>query len=339
MKTIAFWIGIFLLALVSASCSQKTPVIFCGSAQNDLYPVLQEEGFEIRQRDTPEQAIAQADEGMAVFIMADQYPRATQHIDEALLATAREKKLKLYIEYPAVYPTLNIPATPLSTQLERGVITSTAFGESLPPLTILGLNDCYVLPVKVDSPLMVLAKVAGFDKAEYGIDDVEKYPLLFEQDGVLIATTKLSNFATGRYGPNDAWQQVWTYILSKMTGREDLQFTKWPSYVNPMYAKNEVLPANAKEKSIERGVEWFYNGRFFVHEQWKELYNKYQGDGTNPFGPPLDQKLPNGDGSHGLLEGHASKIYHDGSQQYRYWLRADVQGEAAYALAAAGDLL
>ena len=334
-----FCVAFLVMAFVNLSCSEKTPIIFCGTPQNDLYPVLKNEGFEIRQYDSPGQAIADADEGMAVFVMADQYPKTTQRIDEALLAGAREKKLKLYIEYPASYPGLDVPSEPLSTQLERGVVTSTVFGQSLPPLTILGLNDCYVLPVKVDSPLMVLARVAGFDKAEYGLDDVDQYPLLFEQDGVLIATTKLSNFATGRYGPDDAWQQVWTYILSRMTGREDFEFGQWPTYVTPMYAKDEVLPEKAKENSIERGVEWFYNGRFFVHEDWKNLYLKYQGDGTNPFGPPLDQKLPNGDGSLGLLEGHASKIYYDGSQQYRYWLRADVQGEAAYALAAAGHLL
>ena len=34
-----------------------------------------------------------------------------------------------------------------------------------------------------------------------------------------------------------------------------------------------------------------------------------------------------------------SGIYHDGKQQYRYWMRDDVQGESSYAFAAAGDLL
>ena len=34
-----------------------------------------------------------------------------------------------------------------------------------------------------------------------------------------------------------------------------------------------------------------------------------------------------------------SEIRYDGSQLYRYWMRADVQGEASYAFAAAGDLL
>jgi hypothetical protein len=106
-----------------------------------------------------------------------------------------------------------------------------------------------------------------------------------------------------------------------------------------MYGKHETLPSDAKAESIRKGVEWFFNGRFFIHPEWKDQWLTHQGDGTNPFGPPLDQKLPNGDGTLGLLEGHASKIAYDGSQQYRYWLRADVQGEAAFALAAAGNFL
>ena len=304
-----------------------------------MYAVLEAEGYQVRQYDDLHQAIDDAREGMPVFIMADNYPQAPVPVTDALIERARKKKLKIYLEYPTSFPGVDISQKPLSTQLERGVVTSEVFGEALKPMSILGINDAYVLPAKIDSPLIVLAKVAGLDKAEYGIDDVDQYPLLFEKDNILIATTKLSNFATGRYGPADAWKQVWSYILSKTTGKKDFKFRTWPSFVTPMYGRDEPLPLDAKEKSVQKGVEWFYNGRFFIHPQWQDLWLKYQADGTNPFGPPLDQKLPNGDGSLGLLEGHASRIYHDGSQQYRYWLRADVQGEAAYALAAAGDLL
>jgi hypothetical protein len=69
------------------------------------------------------------------------------------------------------------------------------------------------------------------------------------------------------------------------------------------------------------------------------MWLKYQGNGLSPVGPPVSQQLPNGDGSLGILEGHVSNINYDGTQQYRYWVRADVQGEVAYALAAAGNLL
>ena len=69
-----------------------------------------------------------------------------------------------------------------------------------------------------------------------------------------------------------------------------------------------------------------------------ELVDKYMGDGTMPIGK-YTRSVQNGDGSLGVLEGHMSEIRYDGSQLYRYWMRADVQGEASYAFAAAGDLL
>ena len=331
--------SVFFFSLIYASASGKKPqMIFYGSDKNDLYLMLKAEGYLLKRFSTPAAAIQAASQGDAVFLIAEGYPDYLTDVSPEIISKALAKKLKLYVEYPRSFPGLDIPAKPIHTELERGVVTSPVFGEKLAPLSILGINDCYVLPVKVDNPLIVLAKVAGLDKAEYGIDDVEKYPLLFQKDNILISTTKLSNFATGRYGPNDAWKQVWGYILGKMTGENSVKFKSWPSYVNPMYSMKEKLPANAKAISVEKGVQWFYNGKFFVHPSWKEMMLKYQGDGKMPMGPPVPQNLPNGDGKEGLLEGHASKIYHDGKQQYRYWLRADVQGEAAYALAAAANL-
>src|SRR5690606_29244712 len=132
---------------------------------------------------------------------------------------------------------------------------------------------------------------------------------------------------------------VWSYIIEWTTGQKNVSFKNWPSHVSPMYGPQEQLPADAVSKSIEKGVKWFENGRFYVHPDWEEKFKEYQGDGTNPFGPSLSQDLPNGDGTMGLLEGHASNIYHDVTQQYRYWLRAELQGEGTYALAAASNYL
>lgn len=328
-----------LMLFSTLASAQDTQVIFSGSIKNDLYKLLDKEGIKIDKHDTPSSAIAAAPRRAAVFIVADSYPHAKVEINPTLLKSAEKKQLKLYVEYPASLPGFDIPKKPVSTKLERGIITSDIFGATLPPMSILGINDCHFLPVRVSDPLIVLAKVAGLDRAEYGIDDVEPYPLLFEKENMLIAMTKLSNFATGRYGPDEAWKQVWTYILSWMTGNEDFEFKHWLNYISPMYARNEPLPKEAKAKSIEKGVEWFYNGRFFIHPEWKEMWLNYQGDGNTPFGPPVSQDLPNGDGSLGLLEGHASNIYYDGTQQYRYWVRADAQGEAGYALAAAGKFI
>lgn len=331
----------FLLVFCMPAMAQnfaKPNIIFSGSSSNDLYVLLQKQGLHVKRFNEPAQALQAAKEGDALFVVADNYPKKTVTLTDDFFQKAKLKKLKLYIEYSAAIPGVQIDATPKNTQLERGIVATTVFEPGLKPLSILGINDCYVLPAKVERADIVLAKVAGLDKAEYGIDDVEKFPLLFEKDNMMIATTKLTNFATGRYGPDDAWKQVWSYILKKMTGQQYV-FKSWPSYVTPMYSRNQVLPANAKRKSVELGVEWFNKAKLFVNPTWKDMFLKYQGNGEAPFGPRVDQKLPVGDGTLGLLEGHASKIYHDGTQQYRYWMRADVQGEAAFALAAAGNLL
>ena len=136
---------------------------------------------------------------------------------------AKQKKIRLYLEYPDKLSNVNMEKETFHASLERGVITSDKL-KKLKSMDIIGINDCYTRVAKIDDPLIVLARVAGFDQAEYGIDDVENYPLLCEKDGMLIAFTKLSNFRTGRYEPLASWQSVWEYIISfvKMCIRDRL---------------------------------------------------------------------------------------------------------------------
>ena len=336
-KSVVFCL-LCILIVSSASARSKKQIVFVGSASNDLHVLLEKEKVDVRRFDNAEDGVKAAKKGGVIIIVADNYPQTKVAISESLIKKIKSKKLKAYIEYPSYFTGLNIPEKPINTQLERGVVTSDVFGAQLKPLSILGINDAYVLPVDAKDPLIILAKVVGFNKAEYGIDDVKKHPLLFKADGMFVATTKLTNFATGRYGPNESWKEVWNHIFSELTGR-DFKFTQWVSYIDPMYSATEPLPADAKKNSVKRGVDWFDKALLYIHPSWKDMYLKYQGDGENPYGPPVSQDSPNGDGTLGLLEGHASKVYHDGSQQYRYWIRADVQGEASFALAAASNLL
>lgn len=333
------------MLLVTAFAAQgfalPKPLYFYGSEQNDLYQLLKREGFVIKKYETPGAAIKAATKGAGVFILAKDYPQtdAANRITRQLLDDAKAKGLKLYIEYPAEFPGLDIPSKPLETHLERGVVTTTLFGESLKPMGLLGINNCFVLPVQVANPLIVLAKVVGVDKAEYGLADTQTYPLLFEKDNALVAMTGLSNFETGRYGPQASIKTLWKYILTRITGNKNIQLKYWREDVKPMFGRNDPLPVNAKINSIKKGVEWFNNGHFFVHPSWKADWEKYGSNGTKPVGPPVDLTKPNGDGTLGIIEGHTSTIYYDGKQQYRYWMRADVQGEASMTLAAAGSLL
>lgn len=331
----------FLLVFSTFSYSGNDPVIFCGSKTNDLYILLKKEGYTIQHHDSVSLAVSSAHKGAAVFVVSDAYPKASYQniITQKILRIASRKKLKLFVEYPVSFPGLKITAAPLVTTLERGVIPSDVFG--LEPMTLLGIHNAHILPVDISNPLIVLAKVVGYDKAEYGLADTKTYPLLFEKDNVMVAMTKLSNFAIGRYGPSVSVKNVWTYILSWMTGNKGLKINNWPSTVSPMFTEKETLPENARLHSIRKGTEWFDKGKFFVHPDWKYFWlkHKVQGDGTAPFLPAISEDMPNGDGTLGILEGHASNIRYDGTQLYRYWLRADVQGETGMALAASGKLL
>ncbi len=329
-----------LCLFLFSGCSHENQLVFCGSTENDLYQFLQEEGFTIKVVSSPEDAVSIASEGSAVVIVSDNYPETKVDINQETYSQAKEKQLKLYIEYPTAFPGISISDDIFHAILERGVVAGNAFEPNLESMSIVGINDCYTLEADVENPLLVLAKVAGFDKAEYGIDDVKSHPLLFQKDNCMVALTKLSNFRTGRYGPNDSWKVIWNYIISWLVSNPDFQFEKaWPADVSPMFEANTVLPDGAKERMIEKGTNWFYNGKFFIDSSWKERWLKYQANDANPVGPPIPQSFKNGNGSMGILEGHVSNILYNGLQNYRYNLRCDVHGETAYALAAAGKYL
>jgi hypothetical protein len=317
----------------------KRALIFCGSARNDLYQVLEENGFALVRYDAVEDAIGSAPAGSAVFVVADGYPDARTRVSASLLRTAARKDLRLYVEYPAFLPGLPMEDSVVETRLERCVVTTDAFGKVLPPMSILGINDCHIIPLAVDSPLIVLGRVAGFDRAEYGIGDVKTYPVLLRRGNQMIAMTRLSDFATGRYAPAASWKSVWTYILSWMTRTDSPGLRHWLSYVRPAYSRGEQLPPGARDTSVARGLAWFYRARLLVDSSWQALWKKYQGDGSSPVGPPMSREAKSGDGTLGILEGPTSRINYDGTQLYRYWVRADDQGEASYALAAGASVL
>lgn len=330
----------FVLWLFTSCRDFSDPIIYVvGDPQNELFTWLKTEGFELESFPDPMAAVQNVPTGAVLLVMADGYPDERVALENGFFEEAVNKDLRFYIEYPDLFSDLDLSGPSIQTRLERGVVVSPAFGEDLPPMSLLGINDCYVIPIEHDKPLLVLAKVAGLDMAAYGIDDVPHFPLLVKEGKGLVALTKLSNFASGRYGPQDHWQSLWEYIIGELTGKNHFDFKGWPRYLRPTFGKDDPVSREDKVKSVAKGVDWFAKGRFYIHPDWKELWLKYQGDGGNPVGPPVPRNMPNGDGSLGLLEGHSSNVYYDGSQQYRYWIRADVQGEGAYALAAAGKLL
>src|SRR5699024_1988206 len=110
--------------------------------------------------------------------------------------------------------------------------------------------------------------------------------------------------------------------------------------VHPTYDRAQLLPEDAVRSSVLRGSRWFYNARLLIHPSWQDTFlNRTRKNGEGVVFPAMDAHAPVGDGSYGILEGHASYINADGSQPVRWWLRADCQAEVAFALSSAARLL
>lgn len=336
MKTGLYFI-IFILSITFSLNAQT--ITICASPDNDLFVLLQNEGFQTVRYDTPEEAVEQAGPGASVIITARDYPCKRVQLPASLYKMINKKRLRVYLEYPESLQDIRVSDSVHVGKLERGVVSSKFFGAALPELSLLGINDCHIPMIEATKPLISFAKVAGFDKADYGLTDTEVYPLLFQQGNMMIAASSLSNFRKGRFEPVASWQIVWEHLLAWLTRQKSVTIRQWPADPRPSYTADAILPVSARKTSVRRGSDWFFNGRFLLHPSWQDTLLKYQGDGRLPFGPPASPEYLIGDGSLGILEGHASNIYYDGRQQYRYWLRADVQGEVSFSLASAGKLL
>ena len=177
------------------------------SPENDLYRVLAASGLPCPRFATADEAVRAAPAGSGVLALADGYPDQPTAIAPAAFDEAARKRLRLYVEYPERLPDMELGA-PKDVKYERGVVSSEIFGESLRPLRIVLVSSCRYLPVKASESHLVVAKVAGVDTAVFGLKDTAAEPLLFDhpRGNLLVATTKLSHFVSGRYLPTEAWR-------------------------------------------------------------------------------------------------------------------------------------
>ncbi|NQT52669.1 discoidin domain-containing protein [bacterium] len=319
MPRVAPWLQVALLLALTQSMAHagasaerdvKSSLAFVCGEENDLYRVLTGRQRGWRRFQDARAAIDQARDGSGVLILADGYPAKTTAVAPGLLEKAAAKKLRLYIEYPSWLPGLEVGEA-RRTEWERAVVASHAFGASLPPLSILAIHDCHYLPTQAAKPLIVLARVAGFDKAVFGLPK-ETAPILFEHSPgqVLVATTKLSQFVTARYGPAEAWATIWGHVLAWLRGGAALPRLAWTPTVRPTFGRDTRLPADAEQQAFRRGAEWFRRAQLRAGPAWS--------------------------GRDGLLEGYSSRVRLDGSQPVRRQLRNDCMGESSLALALAG---
>ncbi|MGV8095845.1 MAG: hypothetical protein AB2L24_28675 [Mangrovibacterium sp.] len=304
---------------------------------NDLVNVLLKNRIAFKRGNNIEEAVANAPEGSGIMILADHYPKTPTVVDSSMLVAASEKNLRLYIEYPSALPNMRV-GEPAYIKLgeygavtDRTVVSSEAFGPQLPKMSILEIKDCHYVPVTAKNPHLVLARVEGYNTAVYGLPE-ETQPLLFEHpDGnIMVATTKLSQFVTGRYAPNDAWPYVIGMILKWTMGNDNLPLLKWLPDVRPTYCANDNLPKNAYMNTIRKGIEYYGKSMLYLHPEWSHS------NGMDS----ISSTWPRGDGSYGIGECYVSKrIFYTGKQAACLSARADCNLETAMGLACGAKLL
>ena len=306
---------------------------FACAADNDLYRVVTASRPACPRFATAAEAVRATAEGSGVLILADGYPEKPNDVEPAVFEQAAKKRLRLYVEYPAKLPDIEI-GTPKDVKYERGVVTSDFFGDTLGPMRIVLVSSCRYLPMKAPAAHLVVAKVAGVDTAVFGLKGTPADPLLFDhpRGNLLVATTKLSYFVSGRYLPVEAWRTIWQTILARLRPDGLPVRLAWTPTVRPSYDCAEPLPADADAQALRRSADWIMGGRMLRHADWpKEALDRSLRYNTVRDMPRPD--WPMGDGSFGVLEGFSSTIRRDGSQPMRYAVRNDCTTEVAMLLA------
>jgi len=322
-----------IIWLLCTTAAQGTLYLSCEQG-NDIYQVLVDNDIPCRRFDNPAQAVEQAAPNAGVLILAQDYPLKATPIRPAVLDEAVRKSLRLYVEFPLQITGLKLGSIE-KVPLARCVVTSDLFGDTLAPMRILAIHGCHFVSVENENPHLALAKIAGFDKAVFGLSGTTIHPVLCghpDNSNILVATTKLSQCVTGRYAPKRSWQLIWRRILQWLDPKLPDNPLTWTQTVRPTYAEDDSLPADAQREAVIRGIDWHYNAKMLVHESWSGELTKY--GANNAVGPVPNPNWPMGDGTCGLLEGvHSGIDPSNGGQKIRWWLRSDVNGESSIAFA------
>ena len=309
-------------------------IALVATATNDLVVTFRASGIEFQRFDSPDDALHGTHDNDVILVLAPVGIEEPIRLSDEFVSAAKAKKRAVYAEMAILgdeaYPEIH------HARFERGVVTSDEFGNSLEKMRIIAMHGTAYYSLSTPSPMVVQARVAGFDTALYGLPINYSPVLAFDADnGMYRASACLSNFITGRYAPAAAWKTIWETLLEHLTGTHyDLL---WTPSVAPSYTLQDQIGEEELLNSIRRGTSWVQNARLFMTDTWKghyEVGSLGEPDGVAPA--PILQNLPCGDGSLGMIEGVNSAIDAYGNQNYRYVLRADCMGEMSFLLALAG---
>ncbi len=286
----------------------ESPLVFCCEVQNDLFKTVKRAVPTVTRTDTPAEAVDAAPEGAGVLILADGYPKRRTPLSTSVLRKANAKKLRLYIEFPESLPGLTVGSV-RHDHRERVIVMSDMFKKrGLEPMRLMQVNGMHYVTVQSEKAHLVAGRVAGFDRAVYGLPKAT-FPILSSLDEmVLVGTTGLSHFIRARFAPRDAVGAIWQTIIEWLAGGR-LPSLPWEPVVAASYARHGRLPADVQRQAVLRGARWYDRSKMI----------------TGPEGNP--------DGSAGIREAVLSRFNPDGTQVLGEAIRGDCTAESAMALA------
>lgn len=337
-----------MILAIAGMCAMNltgSPLYYVGRGDGDLSGLIRDNGLAMRRFATLDAAMRELPDSVGLIIAADGYPEVRTEVSERVYAELRRRGVRLFVEYPAWLPSTRMADTAHDCRLERAVVCSDMFGDGLRPMSILGVNGCRIIPTdfEAERTVLAMAKVAGFDVAQFGLTDTKVYPLVItDGDDRLVALSKLSDFKRGRFGPARSWQAFWQELLRWLSRDSALRISNFATDPTPTYGPAQAIGETERRESVRRGADWIWKANLLIHPSWEESeipkYQSMYGNCNLFFGPAITDRMAKGDGSRGVMEGHGSTVFADGSQLYRYFTRADVQGETAMLLASAGKM-
>jgi len=337
-RTAILLFAISLMMFVTACSDAEKTLHISSSTPNDLLnSLLHDTRINIRQHDSPLEAVEQAGTGDAVMVLADKYPEEAVELSMDFFRLVQEKKIKAFVEYPSFLPGVKI-SDPVTSRYERAVVNSSFFRTFPDSLQILSIHGLHYLPVAMGKSHIVAARVAGFDSAVFGVPE-KTAPLFFELPGypVMVATTNMSQFVSGRYAPRQEWVHIWMRILDYLLPGNQIKELKWDPVVCTTYDKGANLPEDYQKQSIKRGINWYFNAKMLAHESYEHRIEKMVASGNERL--VWNDTIPVGDGSYGVFECISSQIDEHGNQPIGIIKRGDCISESAMAFACAGTVL
>ncbi|MEA5080811.1 MAG: hypothetical protein VB024_04200 [Dysgonamonadaceae bacterium] len=338
-----FFILIAQIISISASSlrdKRNTLYIFGKNNNSDIIDIVKKQNkVKLYPYSAIEKILENTNEGDGILILAENYPEKQVEISKDVYQKILGKKLRAYIEYPSYVPGFTFGEINKPSK-KRAVISSNFFQNNPDSLSILGINGLHYISseTNINSSFIVAATVAGFDSAIYGLPE-KTDPLLFElpNSHILVSTTCLSNFVSGRYAPQQAWGAIWKCILEYVLPNKEIKELEWNPEVTVTYLKEEKLPRNFLKKSIINGIEWYSNAKMLIADSFADSLQYLIDSGTERIKWSKDIAL--GNGSKGSLECVFSEINENGSQPLGIIVRGDCVSETAMAFATSGAVL